>query len=144
MAGTLERGHTHSNLLNKKIKIGVDEIICTLPNRKFQKGITLVALVLTIIVIMILTMVSINIIINKEIVNKAQVATDKYQEYKDLLYVWIGDIVQVINKPLRIKTEQKVVELTFNCLTMEIETLVLGSTKIDYFDTFRSRKGGVA
>lgn len=70
--------------------------------------------------------------------------TDKYQEFKDLLYVWIGDIVQVINKPLRIKTEQKVVELTFNCLTMEIETLVLGSTKIDYFDTFRSRKGGVA
>ena len=88
MAGTLERGHTHSNLLNKKIKIEVDEIICTLPNRKFQKGITLVALVLTIIVIMILTMVSINIIINKEIVNKAQVATDKYQE---------SDILEKIN-----------------------------------------------
>ena len=55
MAGTLERvyTYTHGNLLNKKI--GADEIICPLSNRKFQKGITLVALVLTIIVIMILT-----------------------------------------------------------------------------------------
>ena len=47
---------------------------------KEQKGITLIALIITIIVMLILAGVSINIIQNQGIITKSKTAVDKYQE----------------------------------------------------------------
>ena len=47
---------------------------------KTNKGITLVALVITIIVLLILAVVSINIIINQGIITKSQEAADQYNQ----------------------------------------------------------------
>ena len=51
---------------------------------KDEKGITLVALVITIIVLLILATVSINLIINNGILDKAKLAVDKYSEGEEL------------------------------------------------------------
>lgn len=47
---------------------------------KTQKGITLVALIITIVVLMILATVSINLIKNTDLIGKAEQATVTYQE----------------------------------------------------------------
>ena len=47
---------------------------------KTNKGITLVALVITIIVLLILAMVSISIVMNQGIMTKSKDAADKYNE----------------------------------------------------------------
>lgn len=59
--------------------------------------------------------------------------TDKYRDFKDLLYVWLGDFVHVKNKKLNIETVQEVVELEFDCIKKEITSLTLGAVKPNYF-----------
>ena len=49
-------------------------------NMKNQKGITLVALIITIIILLVLATVSINLIINSGIITKSKLAVDKYSE----------------------------------------------------------------
>ena len=49
-------------------------------NLKTQKGITLVALIITIIVLLILAMVSISLVMNGGIINKSKSAVDKYSQ----------------------------------------------------------------
>ena len=51
---------------------------------KKQKGITLVALVISIIVLLILATVSINLVINNGILDKAKTAVDKYSDEEEL------------------------------------------------------------
>ena len=58
-----------TNLQNSKHQI---------PNT--QKGITLVALIITIIVLLILAMVSVSLVMNGGIINKSKAAVDKYSE----------------------------------------------------------------
>ena len=45
-----------------------------------QRGITLVALIITIIVLLILAMVSISLVMNSGIINKSKTAVDKYSQ----------------------------------------------------------------
>ena len=64
--------HTHGNLINN---VGADDSVC--PR---NKGITLIALIITIIVLLILTVVSINLLINEGIIGNANKAVKQYQE----------------------------------------------------------------
>ena len=50
---------------------------------KAQSGITLVALIITIIVLLILAMVSISLVINSGIISKTNEAVNKYQAQED-------------------------------------------------------------
>ena len=51
---------------------------------KSKNGITLVALIITVIVLLILAIVSISLVINSGIINKAQQGVDKYSEEEEL------------------------------------------------------------
>ena len=46
----------------------------------YEKGITLIALVITILLLLILAGVTLSIVFNGEIINKSQTAVDKYKE----------------------------------------------------------------
>ena len=48
--------------------------------RDGEKGITLIALIVTIIVLLILAMVSVNLILRENLINKAQIAADEYEK----------------------------------------------------------------
>lgn len=65
------------------MKIENDQLI------KNQKGITLVALIITVIVLLILATVSISLVINSGIISKAEYATDLYaiEQLKEQLYL---------------------------------------------------------
>ena len=66
--------------INKKNKgyVGEDDPVRPIPKRNTQRGITLVALIITIIVLLILAMVSIKIAIDGGLIQKAKDATDTY------------------------------------------------------------------
>ena len=73
------------NMKNNQRKIKYRNKICTmngdfLQNKNNQKGITLVALIITVIVLLVLTVISIRLIINGEIINKAKRGTESYLE----------------------------------------------------------------
>ena len=59
--------------------VGADDPVCPFLKRNTQKGITLVALVITIIVLLILAMVSISIVMNQGIMTKSKTASDTHQ-----------------------------------------------------------------
>ena len=64
--------------------VGADDPVCPLLKRSTQKGITLVALVITIIVLLILVVVSIRLVVNNGIIGKAKYGVDKYSEQYEL------------------------------------------------------------
>ena len=55
-----------------------------MPKNKREKGITLVALIITVIILLILAMVSISLVINSGIIDKAKYGVDKYSEEEEL------------------------------------------------------------
>ena len=72
---------------NEKLKVnfdvGNDAHVVPLLNRKTQKGITLIALVITIIVLLILAVVSVQIITNQGIIQHAENAVNLYEQKQD-------------------------------------------------------------
>ena len=70
--------------INKKNKdyVGADDPVRPILKRNTQKGITLVALVITIIVLLILAMVSIKIAIDGGLITKSNEAVTTYDEAK--------------------------------------------------------------
>ncbi|WP_300963176.1 phage tail spike protein [Faecalibaculum rodentium] len=56
-----------------------------------------------------------------------------YEQMDDLLYLWLGDRVTVENLDSHISSRQKVTKLTYNLVTDQIESLVLGSEEKDFF-----------
>lgn len=63
-----------------------------------QKGITLVALVITIIIMLILAIVSVNIIVNQGIIKKSEDAVDKYKEKEGEEQANLIEIEKIIGK----------------------------------------------
>lgn len=59
---------------------------------------------------------------------------EAYQDYKELMYVWLGDRVQVRNLDRHIQTKQKVIGLTYDLVKDEITKLVLGTAAKDFFN----------
>ena len=73
--------------------VGADDPVCPLPQRntlKKQTGITLIALIISIIVMLILAAVSINIIMNQGIITKSQTAADTHQVAAEKEAIQIG------------------------------------------------------
>ena len=66
------------NLKRNKDYVGADDPVCPIPKRNTQRGITLVALIITIIVLLILAMVSIKIAIDGGLITKAKDAKDTH------------------------------------------------------------------
>ena len=81
-------------------------------NENSSKGITLVALVISIIVLLILATVSINLIINNGILDKAKLAVDKYSEGEELEQIQLAVL----------SAQMKNRELTTDNLNMELKS----------------------
>lgn len=60
--------------------------------------------------------------------------TDLYKDYKDLLNVNLGDTVHISHKRLNIETEARVIEIQYDCILNQVESLVLGDYVPDFFD----------
>ena len=75
---------------------------------KTQKGITLVALVITIIVLVILAAVSINAVMNDGLIKNAETAVGKYEAAKEKEETELGNLLQKIeNAKGKVKWEQE-------------------------------------
>lgn len=59
--------------------------------------------------------------------------TEEYKEFKDLEKVSLGDTVGVYHKDLDIDTEERCIELTWDCITNSAKKVVLGDYEYDYF-----------
>ena len=64
----------------QKLFVGADASVCPKHQRNTQRGITLIALIITIIILLILAVVSIRLVVNNGILGKAEHATQKYTE----------------------------------------------------------------
>lgn len=95
-------------------------------NRTNSKGITLVALVISIIVLLILATVSINLIINNGILDKAKLAVDKYSEGEELEQIQLAVLsAQMKNK------------LTTESLNIELQKILNNDKEVtEYSDYF--------
>lgn len=60
--------------------------------------------------------------------------TKLYEKYKELLNVYLGDIVHIKHKRLGIKTVERVITLTYDCIAEKVESLVLGDYEANYFN----------
>ena len=63
---------------------------------------------------------------------------DGYEGMEELTYLWLGDRVMVENLDSRIQTNQKVIKLTYNLVTDEIDNLVLGTNERNFFTQMSS------
>lgn len=79
-----------------------------------SKGITLVALVISIIVLLILSTVSINLIINNGILDKAKLAVDKYSEGEELEQIQLAVLSAQMNKRLTTESLNTELQKIFN------------------------------
>ena len=80
-----------------------------------SKGITLVALVISVIVLLILATVSINLVINNGILDKAKYAVDKYSEGEELEQIQLAVLsAQMKNKNLSEEILNTELQKTFN------------------------------
>ncbi len=61
-----------------------------------------------------------------------------YEGMEELTYLWLGDRVMVENLDSRIQTNQKVIKLTYNLVTDEIDNLVLGANERNFFTQMSS------
>ena len=113
--------------------------------RNTQKGITLVALVITIIVMLLLSVVSINIMQNAGIIEKVKLAKEEHrastiQEQKELFEKEIeiskyeGNTPKTINDLLNKLEEQKLISEEEKNTIMQTGRITIGSKKI-IFDT---------
>lgn len=59
--------------------------------------------------------------------------TKEYEQYQNLEKVALGDTVHCYNSKLDITTEERVVEITWDCIRNTSDTVVLGGAKYDYF-----------
>ena len=109
--------------------------------RNTQKGITLVALVITIIVMLLLSVVSINIMQNAGIIEKVKLAKEEHrastiQEQKELFEKEIeiskynGDTPKTINDLLNKLEEQKLITEEEKSTIMQTGRVTIGSKEI--------------
>ena len=64
----------------QKLSVGADASVCPKHQRNTQRGITLIALIITIIILLILAVVSIRLVINNGILGKSEKAVKAYSE----------------------------------------------------------------
>ena len=60
--------------------------------------------------------------------------TDLYKDYKDLLKVNLGDTAHIKHRQLGIETTARVIELSYDCVTQKVESLILGDYEANYFN----------
>lgn len=63
---------------------------------------------------------------------------DQYKDLKNAQTLWLGDTVVIENLDWGMSTTQKVVELTYDLVQDQIESIVLGSYEKNYFDAISS------
>lgn len=63
---------------------------------------------------------------------------DQYKDLKNAQTLWLGDTVVIENLDWGLSTTQKVVELTYDLVRDQIESIVLGSYEKNYFDAISS------
>ena len=71
-----------------------------------------------------------------EIVDLAKTA--EYEDIKELVKIGYGDTVGVENEALGITTTAKCIDLVYNCITQQNETVYLGDARVNYFDKLSS------
>lgn len=64
--------------------------------------------------------------------------TDLYDGYENLLNINLGDTVYIKHRRLGITTKARVIELTYDCILNNVESLVLGNYESNYFDDIGS------
>ena len=64
--------------------------------------------------------------------------TAEYENIKELVKIGYGDTVEAENEALGITTTAKCVNLVYNCLTEQNETVYLGDATVSYFDKLSS------
>ena len=72
---------THFNEMKNVV---ADDLVCQKQKRNTQNGITLVALIITVITLLILATVSISLVINNNVLDHAQHGVDRYSEEEEL------------------------------------------------------------
>jgi phage minor structural protein len=92
----------------------LDSVLKNLCNEKFSEGIDKPGMTL-----------------NVDMVDLS--GTEEYKEFKQLEQVSLGDTVGVYHKELDINTEERCIELTWDCIRNRASKLVLGNYEYDYF-----------
>lgn len=64
--------------------------------------------------------------------------TDKFSDIKELVKVSLGDTVHVKNKRLNIETSPRVVEIVWDCVNEQIDSLKLGDYEANFFNDVSS------
>ena len=64
--------------------------------------------------------------------------TDKFSDIKELVKVSLGDTVYVKNKRLNIETSPRVVEIVWDCINEQIDSLKLGDYEANFFNDVSS------
>ena len=64
--------------------------------------------------------------------------TAQYKDFSVLESVSLGDTIRCKHYKLGIETEARVIELTYDCLKEKVSSVVLGSSKYNYFDNVTS------
>lgn len=64
--------------------------------------------------------------------------TVQYKDFSVLESVSLGDTIRCKHYKLGIETEARVIELTYDCLKEKVSSVVLGSSKYNYFDNVTS------
>ena len=135
--------YTHGSQINEKLKInneginninvGADASVCPEHKRNTQKGITLLALIITIIVLLILAIVSVKLISKGGVIDRAKQGTINYKlkeihENVKLSYtsLKLGNNLNIITMSEKIKELQK------NKYKDYIEKVSYTSTKVFY------------
>lgn len=60
--------------------------------------------------------------------------TEQYREYAELEKVSLGDTVHCVHSRLGITTQERVIELTYDCISQKVTGVVLGEKSPNYFD----------
>ena len=60
--------------------------------------------------------------------------TEQYREYAELEKVSLGDTVHCVHSRLGITTQERVIELTYDCISQKVTGVVLGEKSTNYFD----------
>lgn len=71
-----------------------------------------------------------NVTLNVDMVDLS--GTEEYKEFKQLEQVSLGDTVGVYHKDLDISTEERCIEITWDCIRNRASKLVLGDYEYDY------------
>ena len=129
---------------SEKLIVGAGVLDSPLPKRNAQKGITLIALVITIIVLLILAVVSVQIITNQGIIGHAENAASLYEQKQDNELEQLNLIEQELNQYATGSdaetnnnwwdlTEEELSELTPTEVNGNLRLYVIASNEEEYY-----------